>query len=166
MACRGGSGGGVPNRCGGASKPGQRHKPLPASACDASRANLDRLRNANGDTPTAVIRNNMQRTMQADAAVFRTGETLADGVRKIRGIHASFEDVKVGDRSLIWNSDLIETFELQNLLAQALAAIVSAENRTESRGANAREDFPDPSYAQRRKHSLVWVGNGGPTDHH
>ncbi len=85
----------------------------------------------------------MQRTMQNDAAVFRTGETLAEGVAKIREIHASFADVKVTDRSLVWNSDLIETYELQNLLGQAVATIVSAENRTESRGAHAREDFPE-----------------------
>jgi succinate dehydrogenase / fumarate reductase flavoprotein subunit len=153
----------VANRCAETIKPGQMHKPLAATACDASLANLDRLRNANGDTPTAVIRDNMQRTMQADAAVFRTGETLSDGVRKIRDIHASFADVKVSDRSLIWNSDLVETFELQNLLGQALATIVSAENRTESRGAHAREDFPDRDDAQWQKHSLCWVADDGRT---
>jgi succinate dehydrogenase / fumarate reductase flavoprotein subunit len=153
----------VANRCAETIKPGQMHKSLPVSACDASLANLDRLRNANGNTPTAVIRNNMQRTMQSDAAVFRTGETLAEGVSKIRDIHASFSDVKVGDRSLIWNSDLIETFELQNLLGQALATVVSAENRTESRGAHAREDFPDRDDTQWMKHSLCWVGNDGAT---
>jgi len=153
----------VANRCADTIKPGQMHKPLAASACDASLANLDRLRNANGGTPTAVIRNNMQRTMQSDAAVFRTGETLSDGVRKIRDIHASFADVKVSDRSLIWNSDLVETFELQNLLGQALATIVSAENRTESRGAHAREDFPDRDDARWQKHSLCWVADDGRT---
>ena len=153
----------VANRCAETIKPGQMHKPLAASACDASLANLDRLRNANGDTPTAVIRDNMQRTMQADAAVFRTGETLGDGVRKIRDIHASFNDVKVSDRSLVWNSDLVETLELQNLLGQALATIVSAENRTESRGAHAREDFPDRDDAQWQKHSLCWVADDGRT---
>jgi succinate dehydrogenase / fumarate reductase flavoprotein subunit len=153
----------VANRCAETIKPGQMHKSLPVSACDASLANLDRLRNANGNTPTAVIRNNMQRTMQSDAAVFRTGETLAEGVSKIRDIHASFSDVKVGDRLLIWNSDLIETFELQNLLGQALATVVSAENRTESRGAHAREDFPDRDDMQWMKHSLCWVGNDGAT---
>jgi succinate dehydrogenase / fumarate reductase, flavoprotein subunit len=153
----------VANRCAETIKPGQMHKPLAASACDASLANLDRLRNANGGTPTAVIRNSMQRTMQADAAVFRTGETLSDGMRKIRDIHASFADVKVSDRSLIWNSDLVETFELQNLLGQALATIVSAENRTESRGAHAREDFPDRDDAQWQKHSLCWVADDGRT---
>src|SRR5690606_3343747 len=123
----------VANRCGETIKPGAPHKQLAKDACDRSLANLDKLRNANGDTPTAVIRDRMQRTMQADAAVFRTGETLAEGVEKIREIRASFADVKVSDRSLVWNSDLVETFELQNLLGQALATIVAAENRKESR---------------------------------
>ncbi|WP_242107835.1 succinate dehydrogenase flavoprotein subunit [Luteimonas aquatica] len=153
----------VANRCAETIKPDQLHKSLPKDACDKSLANLDRLRNANGGTPTAVIRDRMQRTMQADAAVFRTGETLADGVRKIRDIHASFADVKVSDRSLVWNSDLIETFELQNLLGQALATIVSAENRTESRGAHAREDFPDRNDVDWQKHTLCWVGDDGKT---
>ena len=153
----------VANRCGETIKPGQPHGNLPADACDRSLANLDRLRNANGDTPTAVIRDRMQRTMQADAAVFRTGETLAEGVEKIREIRASFADVKVSDRSLVWNSDLVETFELQNLLGQALATIVAAENRQESRGAHAREDFPERDDAQWQKHSLCWVGDEGET---
>ncbi|HVI60060.1 MAG TPA: succinate dehydrogenase flavoprotein subunit [Luteimonas sp.] len=153
----------VANRCGETIRPGQPHGRLAADACDRSLANLDRLRNANGGTPTAVIRDRMQRTMQADAAVFRTGESLADGVKKIGEIHASFADVKVSDRSLVWNSDLVETFELQNLLGQALATIVSAENRTESRGAHAREDFPDRDDAQWQKHTLCWVGEDGST---
>ena len=125
--------------------------------CDKALANLDKLRNANGGTPTAVIRNNMQRAMQNDAAVFRTGETLANGVKAIREINASFADVKVSDRSLVWNSDLIETMELQNLLGQALTTIVSAENRTESRGAHAREDYPERDDVNWHKHTLVTV---------
>jgi len=153
----------VANRCGETIRPGQSHKPLPATACDAALSNLDRVRNANGSTPTAVIRDKMQRTMQLDAAVFRTGETLAEGVGKIRDIHASFADVRVSDRSLVWNSDLVETLELQNLLGQALATIVSAENRKESRGAHAREDFPDRDDANWMKHSLCWVGDDGGT---
>lgn len=154
----------VANRCGETIKPNQPHKTLPKDACDKSLANLDKLRNANGGTPTAVIRDKMQRTMQADAAVFRTGETLAEGVKKIREIHASFADVKVSDRSLVWNSDLIETFELQNLLGQALATIVSAENRTESRGAHAREDFPDRNDVDWQKHTLCSVADNGETN--
>jgi len=154
----------VANRCAETIKPGAAHKPLASDACDKSLANLDRLRNANGSMPTAEIRNNMQRAMQADAAVFRTGETLAEGVKKIRDIHASFGDVRVSDRSLVWNSDLVETLELQNLLGQALTTIVSAENRTESRGAHAREDFPDRDDAQWQKHSVCWVHEDGTTE--
>jgi succinate dehydrogenase / fumarate reductase, flavoprotein subunit len=105
----------------------------------------------------------MQRAMQSDAAVFRTGETLAEGVRRVREINASFADVKVSDRSLVWNSDLVETLELQNLLGQALATIVSAENRTESRGAHAREDFPERDDAHWHKHTLCWVDDAGNT---
>src|SRR3546814_283180 len=105
----------------------------------------------------------MQRTMQADAAVFRTGETLAEGVEKIRAIRDSFADVRVSDRSLVWNSDLVETLELKNLLDQALATIVSAANRTESRGAHALEDYPDRNDEQWMKHSLCWVAEDGRT---
>ena len=101
--------------------------------------------------------------MQIDAAVFRTGETLSNGVKAIRDINASFADVKVADRSLVWNSDLIETMELQNLLGQALTTIVSAENRTESRGAHAREDFPDRDDENWHKHSVCWVDDAGNT---
>lgn len=153
----------VANRCAETIKPGATHKALAGDACDRSLANLDRLRNANGSMPTAEIRNNMQRAMQADAAVFRTGETLAEGVRKVREINASFADVRVSDRSLVWNSDLVETLELQNLLGQALATIVSAENRTESRGAHAREDFPDRDDANWQKHTVTWVDDAGDT---
>ncbi|WP_024890019.1 succinate dehydrogenase flavoprotein subunit [Luteimonas huabeiensis] len=153
----------VANRCAETIKPNARHKPLPADACDKALANLDKLRNANGSTPTAAIRDRMQRTMQADAAVFRTSKTLAEGVEKIREIHASFADVRVSDRSLVWNSDLIETLELQNLLGQALATIVSAENRKESRGAHAHEDFPDRDDVNWHKHTLCWVGENGET---
>lgn len=153
----------VANRCAETIRPDAPHAPLASDACDKALARLDALRNANGGTPTAVIRDRMQRTMQADAAVFRTGETLADGVRKMREIHASFADVRVSDRSLVWNSDLIETFELANLLDQALVTIVSAENRTESRGAHAREDFPDRDDANWMKHTLCWVDEAGNT---
>jgi len=153
----------VANRAAETIRPNTPHGRLASDACDPALARLDRIRNANGGTPTAVIRDRMQRTMQADAAVFRTGESLAEGVRKIRDIHASFADVRVTDRSLVWNSDLIETLELQNLLGQALATIVSAENRTESRGAHAREDFPERDDANWMKHSLCWVGEDGST---
>ena len=153
----------VANRAAETIKPDALHKPLAADACDPALANLDKVRNANGGTPTAVIRDRMQRTMQNDAAVFRTGQTLAEGVAKIREIHASFADVKVSDRSMVWNSDLVETLELQNLLGQALTTIVSAENRTESRGAHAREDFPDRDDDTWMKHTLCWVDEAGNT---
>ncbi|WP_119718342.1 succinate dehydrogenase flavoprotein subunit [Cognatilysobacter tabacisoli] len=153
----------VANRAAETVKVDGKHAKLAGDACDEALARLDKLRNANGGTPTSVIRDKMQRTMQADAAVFRTGETLADGVRKMREIHASFQDVRVSDRSLIWNSDLVETYEVSNLLGQALATIVSAENRTESRGAHAREDFPERDDASWMKHTLCAVDDAGNT---
>lgn len=153
----------VANRAAETVKADGKQAKLAGDACDAALSRLDKLRNANGGTPTAVIRDKMQRTMQADAAVFRTGETLSDGVRKMREIHASFADVKVADRSLIWNSDLIETYELSNLLDQALVTIVSAENRTESRGAHAREDYPNRDDANWQKHTMCSVNERGDT---
>lgn len=153
----------VANRAAETIKPGGSHSRLADDACERSLTNLDTLRNANGDTSTATIRDRMQRTMQTEAAVFRTAESLAEGVGKIHDINASFADVKVSDRSLVWNSDLVETFELQNLLGQAVATINSAANRTESRGAHAREDFPDRNDDEWMKHSLCWVGDDGAT---
>ncbi len=151
----------VANRCGDVVQPGSNHKELPGDALDASLSNFDRLRHANGGTPTADIRMNMQRTMQRDAAVFRTGETLKNGCTKMSEVFASFADVKVSDRSMVWNSDLVETLELQNLLGQAVATIYSAENRTESRGAHAREDFASRDDVNWMKHTLVSVSDAG-----
>src|SRR4029077_20193984 len=104
-----------------------------------------------------AIRLEMQKTMQLDAAVFRTGESLGQGIEKLRATFASFAQVRISDRSLVWNSDLIETLELENLLLQATATIHSAANRTESRGAHARENFPQRADVNGRKHTLVWV---------
>src|SRR6201999_1334366 len=116
-----------------------------------------------GSLRTADIRLNMQRVMQSDAAVFRTGETLTDGKKKLTQVFDSFADVQVTDRSLVWNTDLIETLELDNLLGQAVATLHSAENRKESRGAQAREDFPNRDDQNWMKHSLCWVSPKGAT---
>jgi succinate dehydrogenase / fumarate reductase flavoprotein subunit len=134
-----------------------RQPELPRNAGEASVARLDRLRHASGGTPTAQLRLRMQRTMQDYCAVFRTEETLAEGVERIRAVWAGIEDIKVTDRSLIWNSDLVETLEWENLIAQASVTIECALARTESRGAHAREDYPDRDDVNWLKHSLAWA---------
>jgi len=148
-------------RCAEILTPGAAHKTLPESATERSIANFDRLRNAKGSSSTAEVRLAMQKVMQNHAAVFRTGETLAEGCRKISEVNASFEDVRVTDRTMVWNSDLVETLELQNLLGQAVATMYSAENRKESRGAHAREDYKDRDDIQWLKHTLVAVDASG-----
>jgi succinate dehydrogenase / fumarate reductase flavoprotein subunit len=122
---------------------------------------FDRLRHANGSTPTANLREKMQRTMQEDAAVFRTSESLKSGVERMEKIWSELPDVKVTDRSMIWNSDLVETLELENLMANALTTVVAAEARKESRGAHAHEDFPSRDDINWRKHSLAWLAPDG-----
>jgi succinate dehydrogenase / fumarate reductase flavoprotein subunit len=139
------------------------HRPLKSDACEATITRLDRLRQAKGSRRTADIRLDMQRVMQSDAAVFRTGQSLNDGKRRLAEVFDSFADVQVTDRSLVWNTDLIETWELDNLLLQAVATMHSAENRKESRGAQAREDFPERDDQNWLKHTLCWVTPAGTT---
>ena len=142
-------------------KPNTPHRELAADAGDFAISRLDKFCNAKGSVPTADLRLEMQKTMQSDAAVFRTGDTLAEGQKKMRAIWAKRAQLGVKDRSLIWNSDLIETLELDNLLYQAMATVDSAANRLESRGAHAREDYPNRDDVNWMKHSTVWVDEAG-----
>ncbi len=147
--------------CAATIAPGEKHRPLKNSAGDPALDRLDRFRHAKGGTPTARIRDEMQRIMQSNCAVFRTGQVLKEGIEKLRQAWDMKSDLKVSDRSLIWNSDLAETIELDNLLYQAMVSIVSAENRTESRGAHAREDYVKRDDKNWLKHTIAWCDDKG-----
>ena len=121
---------------------------------------LDKIRYASGGTTTAVIRDKMQRIMQSNCAGFRTGEVLEEGQRLIDGVWDMMPDLGVSDRSLIWNSDLVESLELDTLMRQAVVTVHAAANREESRGGHAREDFPDRDDENWMKHTLTWFEDG------
>jgi succinate dehydrogenase / fumarate reductase flavoprotein subunit len=144
-------------RCADTIEPRASHPELPKASLDAAIARLDRFRNAAGKTPTAELRLRMQKVMQTHCAVFRDGPVLKEGVDKIYELWNEMGDVRVHDRSLVWNSDLIETLELDNLIAQAAVTVVGAENRKESRGAHAREDFPRRDDQVWMKHTLAFA---------
>jgi succinate dehydrogenase / fumarate reductase flavoprotein subunit len=150
-------------QCAQVLKPGARRAKPAAAATDASLARFDRIRHASGGRPTAALREAMQRGMQRDAAVFRTGPTLDNGCRVMADCFAARGDLRISDRSLVFNTDLVEALELDNLMWQAIATIHSARNRTESRGAHAREDFPERNDANWLKHTLAWVDDAGVT---
>jgi succinate dehydrogenase / fumarate reductase flavoprotein subunit len=148
-------------RAGELVKPGMRHKPVNNSATEKALDRFDKIRNASGDLKTSEIRRNMQRNMQSHAAVFREEAVLAEGTAHMAEIWKSYDNLKISDRSLTWNSDLVEALELDNLRSQALITIAGALNRTESRGGHAREDYPERDDKNWMKHTLAWLDSKG-----
>ena len=144
-------------QCAKTVEPGGAQADLPTDAGDLALARLDRFRHAKGATPTAALRLKMQRIMQMNCSVFRDGPVLKEGLERITDVWKGVSDIHVSDRSLIWNSDLVETLEFDNLIAQAAVTVAAAENRTESRGGHAREDFPERDDANWMKHTLTWA---------
>jgi succinate dehydrogenase / fumarate reductase flavoprotein subunit len=142
-------------------RPGTAVPAMPKGGDDLALSRLDAFRNARGGSPTAEVREMMQRTMQADCGVFRTAETLEEGIRKIDAVYQRMADIGVSDRGRVFNTDLIETLELDNMVGQAVVTMHSAANRTESRGAHMREDFSARDDAQWMKHTLAWFTDGG-----
>jgi succinate dehydrogenase / fumarate reductase flavoprotein subunit len=142
-------------------RPGASHAPLPPKAGEASLERFDRTRFAHGSTKVAELRLEMQRTMQSHAAVFRTSKSLTEGVAKIRRVSDGLADMSVADSSLVWNSDLMEALELQNLMGNAMTTMAGANARTESRGAHAHDDFPDRDDENWMKHTLAWRDDQG-----
>ena len=142
-------------------KPGTAHKALPKDSADLALSRLDHFRNAKGSSPTAEIRVEMQKNMQKHCAVFRTDELLREGMEQLTKTYARMQDIGIKDRSLIWNTDLVETLELDNLISQATVTIHGAQNRQESRGAHAHEDFPDRNDETWMKHTAAWFDGWG-----
>src|SRR5215210_9100101 len=144
-------------RCAETVQPGEKQPDLPKNSADLPLARVDKFRHASGGTPTAELRLKMQMVMQNNCAVFRTGEILHEGQKLIQDTYGALHDLRVTDRSLIWNSDLVETLEFDNLIAQAVVTMDSALNRTESRGAHAREDYSERDDRNWMKHTLSWL---------
>ncbi len=140
---------------------GTPHQSMPPAEAERAIARLDRVRHAKGGTKTGELRRAMQRTMQEHCAVFRTQEVLEDGLRKMAEVACALAELAVADRSMIWNSDLVEALELDNLIEQASVVLHSALYRTESRGAHARADYPERDDQNWLKHTLAWHGDGG-----
>jgi succinate dehydrogenase / fumarate reductase, flavoprotein subunit len=152
-------------RCGDTVEKGAAMPPMPKDADELALSRLDKARHAKGGTPTSALRLKMQKAMQTNCAVFRSGPVLQEAEQMVNDVWKGSDDIRVSDRSLIWNSDLIETLEYQNLIVQAVTTVVSALNRKESRGAHAREDFPERDDANWMKHTLAWVDDAEHTVH-